>query len=251
MYVWFVGLFFLLLLVGLVCLCVALLAPSYTYSSYVYVDSPPPSTTSIALTNSGTSNKTHKALHWDGISSYMNLSNTDGRWDVCNDDFTILLMLRMPAVTTSKTVTILNRWLSDADMPVGYGLSFNATTLTDKLLQLELGDGTTSEMKTFTWSNLNLDDNEWHLIAVSVSRQNAVETMCFMDGNLQGARYNTYLSGASLDDPSVDLSLMIGRRLGPNELAQYWNGDMLLFGILCETPSVTDLVRMRADWLPS
>lgn len=253
------------ILVGTLCLVlVAALAVAIYFAvtttstdvdTIFYVDDLPSAASSVNLTDTTLSIKSHSALHWNGVDSYLSIPHC---FNTGNDNFILAIMLRMASVTTAKTATIIGKWnvnyLDDVTTaqtyPVGYGLSYNASTLSNKLLQLEIGNGINSTIQTFTWANTSLDDNEWHLLIINVSRQNATETSCYIDGVLQSARYNTYVGGVTLDN---DGPLLVGKLPDASSSSidsQSWMGDLLLVGVLDALPTVAEMLSFRANHLP-
>jgi len=232
------------------------------HSKYMFVDDIPSSSIVLNLTDTGQKvtiqNNSFKALHWNGIDSYIQFPKYS-RWSVGNNDFAIITMIRMDTITTSKQMTILSKWninylddvITNQTFPIGYGLEYNTS---DNTLQLVLGTGMNNTIQRYSWS-INLEDNQWHLLLIQVSRQNATETCCYIDSVLQSARYNTYLGSISLDDDNT--CMIIGKLTTPSSSSsintQPWIGDMLFLSVLCKenTLNVNDMLTLKNQMTPS
>jgi len=133
-----------------------------------------------------------KFLRFDGINDFLSRSNP-AALNIGTKDFTLEAWFR---TADPSNQTILVKGATSNTIP-GYWLWYNQS---ERRLRLSISDGA-SRINARSNSNLNITNNTWHHVAVSVNRDG--NATFYLNGNTVGTQSVSSLNGKSLSGSSA------------------------------------------------
>jgi Concanavalin A-like lectin/glucanases superfamily len=139
------------------------------------------------------------AISLDGTGDYVNCGN-DASVDMGTDDMTIVARVKL-ASTQGTHVGIVTKGAGDAT-DEGYTFLYNPSA---DDLRLYISDGSGTRLYLNSNSSIGLNDDEWHVIAASLSRDGDV--VFYVDGVNVGSESASALDGIDISNSSRDLQI--------------------------------------------
>jgi Concanavalin A-like lectin/glucanases superfamily/Carbohydrate binding domain len=136
-------------------------------------------------------------LSLDGTSDYLNCGN-DSTLDMGTGDMTIIARVKLAATQNTYVGIVTKGAASSTD--AGYSLLYYPSTGT---LVFPVSDGNGTRPWLNSNSNLGLNDNQWHTIAVSLTRSD--NAVFYVDGVDVGSESASTLNGTDISNSSRDL----------------------------------------------
>ncbi len=184
-------------------------------------------------------------LDFDGTDDYVAIPDAD-ELDVGTGDFTVDAWIR--TTDDGGVVTILDKRTDDANGVTGYSLF-----LSDGFLGFQMADGgggssicstsASSSCTNYIAGTNNIADGGWHLVVVTVDRDNPSGLVFYVDGSQVGAAFNPTFRTGSLSntsplyfarrsfsavaffDGTIDEVELFGRALTFIEVQALWDAD--------------------------
>jgi hypothetical protein len=139
----------------------------------------------------------YSMLTIDGSGDYLNCGN-DSSLDMGTDDMTIIARIKLNPTQNTFAGIITKGGASNTD--AGYALLYR--TDTGELI-FPVSNGTGTRLWLDSDNNLGLNDNQWHTVAVSLSRNG--NAIFYVDGVAVGSDNASALNGININNPSRDL----------------------------------------------